>query len=442
VPNPGDAFWLPRKRERKLNCRGAFVRKLRHIELIGEKQVQCIAVTDPSGLYLTDDHIVTHNTKSGKTVSCIFWLAEQAMRGREGQNFWWIAPVYTQAEIAFRRMKFGLHREGNTQIYQSGGFRGANTITMANGTRIWFKSGENPDSLYGEDVYAAVIDEASRVKEEAWHAIRSTLTATRGPIRIIGNVKGRKNWFYQLARRAEAGEPNMEYHRLIAHDAIEAHVLERDEIEDAKRSLPENVFRELYLAEASDDGGNPFGIAHIQACIKPALSQYEPVAWGWDLGKALDWTVGIGLDRYGDVAAFERFQKPWPETVSTIIRITNGRPALVDSTGLGDPIVDYLQRDFGSNFEGFRFGSGSKQQLMEGLAVGIQQREIGYPDGVLVVELESFEYEYSRTGVSYAAAEGMHDDCVCALALAFACSKQNRGIEVWEALGRQAMSGR
>ena len=37
-----------------------------------------------------------------------------------------------------------------------------------------------PDSLYGEDVYGAVIDEASRMKEDAWVAIQSTLTATRG----------------------------------------------------------------------------------------------------------------------------------------------------------------------------------------------------------------------------------------------------------------------
>ena len=38
-----------------------------------------------------------------------------------------------------------------------------------------------------------MIDEASRMKEDAWTAIQSTLTATRGPVRIIGNVKGEKN---------------------------------------------------------------------------------------------------------------------------------------------------------------------------------------------------------------------------------------------------------
>jgi hypothetical protein len=55
---------------------------------------------------------------------------------------------------------------------------------------------------------------------------------------------------------------------------------------------------------------------------------------------------------------------------------------------------------------------------MEGLAVAIQQRAISFPDGLLVSELEAFEYSYTRTGVLYSAPEGLTDDGVCALALA------------------------
>jgi hypothetical protein len=32
--------------------------------------------------------------------------------------------------------------------------------------------------------------------------------------------------------------------------------------------------------------------------------------------------------------------------------------------------------------------------------------------------LETFEYEFTRIGVRYTAPDGLHDDCVCALALA------------------------
>ena len=164
------------------------------------------------------------------------------------------------------------------------------TIRLINGTTVAFKSGEKPDNLYGEDVYAAVLDEATRMREEAWFAIRSTLTATRGEVRIIGNVKGRRNWAYGLARRAEGGEPEWMYAKLTATDAIEAGILASEEIEQAKSQLPENVFRELYFAEPSDDGGNPFGQEAIRACIGD-ISVKPPVVYGVDLAKSVDWTV-------------------------------------------------------------------------------------------------------------------------------------------------------
>ena len=44
------------------------------------------------------------STKCGKTHGCIVWLFEQAAKGKAGQNFWWVAPVYRQAQMAFERM--------------------------------------------------------------------------------------------------------------------------------------------------------------------------------------------------------------------------------------------------------------------------------------------------------------------------------------------------
>ena len=376
------------------------------------------------------------STKSGKTVSGAVWLFEQALNaGGPGRNYWWLEPVYTQAEIAFRCLKGMLPR----QIYEAR--NSPPQITLPNKATIWFKSGEEPDRLYGEDVWAAVVDEASRLREEAWHALRSTLTSTRGPVRCIGNVHGRLNWFYDLARKAETGLVGAAYYKIIAADAVKAGILADEEIEEARRDLPEQVFKELYLAEPSDDGGNPFGLKFIDTQTVEKLSGLPPVFWGWDLGKSVDWTVGIGLDRDGAVAAFERWQLPWKETISRIYAHTKAEPAWVDATGLGDPIVEELQSSTIGNFEGYKFTMTSKQQLMEGLAVGIQQGRIFFPVGQIVKELKMFGYEMTRIGVRYTAPEGAHDDCVCALALAVHCMTQNSSMEVWRRLGRQIPGG-
>jgi hypothetical protein len=93
--------------------------------------------------------------------------------------------------------------------------------------------------------------------------------------------------------------------------------LKADEVAEAQRDLPEQVFKELYLAEPSDDQGNPFGIDAIYKCVAP-MSNKEPVCWGWDLAKSVDWTWGIGLDEDGAVCRSERWQSPWEETLNVL----------------------------------------------------------------------------------------------------------------------------
>lgn len=355
--------------------------------------------------------LIEASTKSGKTTGCLIWLTEQALLGNAGENYWWVAPVYPQAKIAFRRLKRSLTREA----YDAN--ESELTITLINEAVVSFKSAEKPDNLYGDDVHAAVFDEASRGRQEAWHAVRSTLTATNGLFRGIGNVRGRVNWFYHLCRRAESGEADMHYAKLIAADAVAAGIITQAEVEDARRTLPAEVFKELYLAEPSDDGGNPFGMKAISECTKP-LSTSKPVCYGIDLAKSVDFTVIIGLDGKGQTCYYERFQKPWPDTKRRISQVVGqNTPTLIDSTGVGDVVVEDLQREH-SNIEGFKFTQSSKQQLMEGLTIAIQNHEICFPDGPIAIELNQFEYQYTRTGVSYSAPEGVHDDCVCALALA------------------------
>lgn len=350
------------------------------------------------------------STKVGKTASHIIWLFEQALTLKENQSVWWVAPVYSQAEIAFNRMR--------AQVSDKGFFKANETklkLTLPTGAHIQFKSAEKPDNLYGDDVYAAVFDEFTRAREESWYALRSTLTATNGWCKFIGNVKGKKNWGYRMAQRAKAGEPNFAHFKITAYDAAAEGLLTMDEIEQAKRDLPEAVFKELYLAEAAEDGSNPFGLAYINQCTYP-MSTMPAVCYGVDLAKSSDWTVIIGLDKNGAVCHVDRFQKDWRQTTRTILDLPMAQLA-IDSTGVGDPIAEDIARI--RDVEMFKFTSNSKQQIMEGLALAIQQRLIQFPEGHIKDELEQFEFEFTRTGVKYSAPAGLHDDCVCSLALAW-----------------------
>lgn len=199
--------------------------------------------------------ITFSTTKGGKTTVCIIWIIEQALQGVAGDNCWWIAPTYAVSKIAFRRIKqfFNndkrLYRENKSEL----------RITLPNEVSIWFKSGDNPDVLYGDDVIACVMDEGPRMKVEAYYAVRSVLTATHGKLKIIGNVQGRNNWVHQLSVKIQNGElENWFYNKITVYDAIAGGVIDPKEFEQAKMDLPEEVIRELYEADPIDDRGRPF----------------------------------------------------------------------------------------------------------------------------------------------------------------------------------------
>ena len=357
--------------------------------------------------------VVEASTKAGKTASMIIWLFEQALQGRDGQEFWWVAPIYGQAEIAFSRMKRQVTAPRFFVENQT-----ALSLTLPTGSKIVFKSADKPDGLYGQDVYAAVFDEFTRAKEESWYALRSTLTATRGKCKFIGNVRGR-GWGYKLAQRAKnSGDGEYTYFKITAWDAVEAGILQRAEVEQAKKDLPEHVFRELYLAEPSDDGGNPFGVQFLEQARLPQLAPGPAICYGVDLAKSVDYTVIVGLNGSGQICYFDRFKMDWSLTRNIVAQLPD-LPTCIDSTGVGDPIVEELQRSR-KQTEGFKFSSTSKQQLVEGLVLAIQQGKTAYPANTpLEDELFSFAFEHTRTGIRYEAPQGLHDDCVMAYALAW-----------------------
>ncbi len=378
--------------------------------------------------------------KAGKTQPCLYWQVEQICVGagaRPGCNHWWASPSREQARDCYDRMKHALR-----PWFESGDAEPHDTekrISFAWGPDWWFKHAEKPDLLYGRDVWSLVCDEASRWREASWIAASSTLDATRGPIRLIGNVRGR-GWFYRACRRAEAG---LEDHRFAAFrvaDGIREGITTQAQIDDARRRLeghPE-AFAELYEGRPSDDAGNPFGLANIAACTMPDASITIPgehqwssgapvVAWGWDIGDVDDWMWGIGLDPEMRACRSVRFRHI--DTAEERIWDHTGEvPALIDRTGLGRAVVANLQaraqrerpasRDGETNFRGIDFTGKSKPALIGGLRVAMHRREPRFPDGLLRAEMEAFEVEYTETGPKYSAPAGLKDDGVCALALA------------------------
>ena len=200
-------------------------------------------------LYNSSRFTITEaSTKAGKTFAHIFWIYERAHESwnKPGYNHWWVAPVYSQAQIAFKRLKTKLGQTGIYRINESN-----LTITTPLGVIIHFKSADKPDNLFGEDVYSIVFDEAPRAKVDAFYALRSTITATKGIMKMIGNFGGVANWMHQLKEKAKT-DKQYAYYKVTAWDAVDAGILEKEEIEQAQKDLPAKIFKALYLAEEQE----------------------------------------------------------------------------------------------------------------------------------------------------------------------------------------------
>jgi len=197
--------------------------------------------------------VVDACTKSGKTASHIYWEFEIA-HGKNpyyytndvkpGSNFWWIGPTYEQSSIAFKRMKQAI---GKTPGYS---FKNSKPqyIKTPYDTFIHFRSGDRPDNLFGEDVYAAVMDEYTRQPYESYGAIRSTLTSTGGPLKLIGNYVGTNHWGRRVIKSKYA-----KHFVVTADDAVREGVMTQQAVDRAREDLDHDTFMALYMCTGESD---------------------------------------------------------------------------------------------------------------------------------------------------------------------------------------------
>ncbi|MBP7427868.1 MAG: terminase family protein [Candidatus Hydrogenedentes bacterium] len=287
--------------------------------------------------------------------------------------------------------------------------------------RIWFLSADNPDNIRGYGFQGIVVDEAASIPPDVWnYVLRPTIGQTMGWAVLISTPKGR-NWFFDMFTRGmEPGNPD---HKSFRFASNESPYFPAQEWEDARRTLPQDVFRQEYEAEFLEDSAGVFH--NIEACltsdIRPPTGE---VVIGCDVAKHTDFTVLIAMDsRTGQCFDMERFNRlDWPiqkERIVAFARKHRGR-LILDATGAGDPIYDDLVRVY-PNITPFRFTAHSKVELIQRLVVAVEQRRMAWPRAweVLTNEMKRFEYRLSPSGqLSYNAPDGYHDDCVIALGLA------------------------
>ena len=216
--------------------------------------------------------------------------------------------------------------------------------------RVWMLSADNPDSIRGFGFHGLVIDEAAAVPVDVWnYALRPTLAQTLGWGVFISTPAGR-NWFYDMFTR---GVERQDGFKSFTFPSNVSPYFPAKEWEDARRTLPEDVFKQEYMAEFLEDSAGVF--RGVDGClladdVSGADTEIRPynVVVGCDIAKHTDWTVCIAMDaKTGLCLEMERFnQLDWPvqrERIAAFVKRWRAR-LVMDATGVGDPVFDDLRR--------------------------------------------------------------------------------------------------
>lgn len=299
------------------------------------------------------------------------------------------------------------------------------TLEMVGDVVIELKSADKPENLVGVGLDALVLLEAALVPELAWNqSLRPRLASPGrwGLLLASGTPKGR-NWFHKLVMAGLQGQAD---HWSLIAPTWDSPLVPNDEIEALRQGMTERAFKQEIGAEFLDDAGGVF--KGVRSCIVVPREGNGSCTIGIDWGRKRDYTAFTAVDKTGYVTGFEEIRHTsWRDILDRAVAfIERHYPislVIPEVNSIGDPITEQLigRLPSGVKCEPFVTTSASKREIIERLALGIEQRRVTYPDyPSLINQLEIFEFVTGADNKPrYNAPAGQHDDGVISLALAW-----------------------
>jgi len=293
-------------------------------------------------------------------------------------------------------------------------------IRLTNGSNIEFYTSGAPDSLAGEGVNFLVVDEAALIAEAVWYQLlRPTLADTHGRALIISTPRGR-NWFWKLWMRGQRGGEYESWH----FRSDDSPYVDASEVEDARDTLPQILYRQEFLAEFVASAASMFDLSQPGVRIVDDLAKPSGVVvMGADLAKKEDFTVLTAANSADRAPCLhERLNEvSWPvqeEFIVEQVRYLERQPAveavmvMVDATGLGDVVFDHLD-EHGIDVVPIVFSGRQKELMVRLLAADVEKGRAAILREQ-VEEFEGYEFEITDAGRYKFGGEGVHDDEVSA----------------------------
>jgi len=378
--------------------------------------------------------------RCGKTTALLYELIRTAIvlpkiREESGNEplspkfwAWFCCPTYSLCRPAWRQFKAMIPREllvnepNETHL----------SVELVNGALIEFKSTDNPQGLFGSGLDLVCIDEAAMVDDQAWQeALRPRLSSygRTGLAAIASTPKGQRGWFHEMFLAGQdSNNPDVWSLQAAMKDSG---MVNAEEIESLRATMTQLAFEQEVLGQFITDSGAVF--RNIEGCRVESREPAKGGTVGIDLASRRDRTACVAIDPTGHLFSIDYFTGMSWERVTQRIRdfIESVQPIeriRIERNGVGDPIFEEMEREFSSEWitvEGFLTTSSTKRQIIESLALAIENKHISWNIDTTHVraienELALFEYTSNAVGTLRFSGRGSsHDDLVMATALAW-----------------------
>lgn len=347
---------------------------------------------------------------------------------------WVVAPNFTLARQTWRELKAYFPQEWVVNYWETD-----KTIQTINDGVIEIRSADDPDMLVGVGLDIVLITEAARINrlEDVWANLETRLMSPgRGPngtggLALINSTPRGRNYFYTMYRWGQEDDPmydpKWESWRFPSYTNTYLTEHDIDFFNSLRKRYPDRVYKQEIEAIPLAEGNSVFPTADNCAVYEgPEDAQpHRTYTIGWDPARSADFSGVVIRNNVGEaVKIYQWTGRPWSVQVDEIERLAreyNYAHVVIDATGIGDTLPEQLIKR-GISAEGVFFTNPLKEQLVNHLAMLVEQESIKYPNNeVLVNELKDYQYFLTQTGViRYSAStSARHDDIVTAMMLAF-----------------------
>lgn len=359
----------------------------------------------------------------GKDVVSIDRLVSTAL---EGAPVAWFAPTYKNLTEVWRTLAMTFAPVIAKRSEQE------HRLELITGGVVDMWSLDQPDTARGRAYKRVVVNEAAMVANlmDAWQkVIRPTLTDYKGDAWFPSTPRGFNGYktLYEWGQDEGYAEWKSWTFPTTANPFIDP-----AEVAAAKAELPELTFAQEYLGAFVADETSVFRRVRDAATASDKDSK-GPYCIGVDWGQSNDFSVFSVMD----LGSKQQVALDRSNRVEYLVQ--EGRlaalcqrfpPSLIvaEANSMGTPIIERLRRR-GLPVYAWTASNATKAAVVQDLALAFEQSSIRIlPDATQLGELQAYQSERLPSGmIRYTAPEGMHDDTVIALALAWQGTRAARG---------------